>query len=136
MNAETLITGTLIEWQSVEPYITARGRRKLALEGIPTEQFWKAWKREKAAIKATGVCLSYEVEQVPAGRVTKTGMTSRAGGFAQGTRAKKVWTARLFVNAANRSTIAERWEMPGEMPLCREMPGDAMPCQDETEVPF
>ncbi|MDV7391598.1 hypothetical protein RZS08_09605, partial [Arthrospira platensis SPKY1] len=106
-------------WQGVETYITQRGKSKLALEGIPTEAFWRLWKSNKAAIRATGLCLSYEIETVPAGRTTATGLQSRAGGgYKQGTRKRKSWTARIFLNDSNRGLIASRWEIPSETAFC------------------
>ena len=124
MTTEQIITGPLIEWQGVEPYVTSRGRSKLVLEGIPTEAFWRAWKANKAAFRATGLCLSYEIEEISACRTTSTGLQSRAGGgYKQGTRKRKTWTARIFLNDSNRAMIASRWEIPGETAFCTERGG-------------
>jgi hypothetical protein len=113
MDIKTLVTSNLIDWQGVDVIETRSGKRKPVLRGIPTESFWRAWKSGKTEFKAVpGFALSYELETVSAARTTASGLTSRAGGFKQGTKAKKCWTCDLWVNRKNASDIKARFDLP------------------------
>jgi hypothetical protein len=81
-----------IDWQAADTYTTNRGKDKEIITGIPTDPFWKLWKREKDAIKQLGVTLKCER--------TPTGKTKTHKGICREVVVKR-WEVILWVRPTN-----------------------------------
>ena len=46
-----------VDWQGLSKYITARGKEKAIITGIPSAMFWRRWKRAGREIRAGYVTL-------------------------------------------------------------------------------
>ena len=48
-----------VEWEPIGSYTTGKGKTRQIRTGIPSQLFWKHWKRRKEELKAAGISLRF-----------------------------------------------------------------------------
>lgn len=94
-----ILTNTaLVEWCEMEKHATKKGKIKDVLRGIPSSRFWYFWKRNKEALKKSGVTLFAERDKACTGEYrTHKGRSKEVK--------RKQWTVTVWMNKHNTAIL-------------------------------